>query len=110
MGALKVKIRVGVMTSTRGDLECEMVTRRRYLVGGKSKECSRSHQKREEVHFCKADPKELHRLKLERKRMILDEQGVLVRKNGERNHQIVLPESMRNMTYKHLHVDMGHHI
>ena len=54
-----------------------------------------------------ADSRELHKLKLEIKRMSIDERGVLVRKNGDVS-QIVLPKSMRSLVYQHLHVDMGH--
>ena len=81
------------------------------------KEMIRIIKNNEEVQFSKADSRELHKLKLEYKRLLVDEQGMLVRKNseergrkhdGEKNHQIVLPKSMRNMIYKYLHVDMGH--
>ena len=57
--------------------------------------------------FNQADSKELHKLKLEIKRMTIDDRGVLVRKNGDKS-QIILPKTMRGMIYKHLHVDMGH--
>ena len=47
------------------------------------------------------------KLKLERKNMKIDESGVLVWKAGKHN-QIVLPKSLRNVVYKHLHIEMGH--
>ena len=58
--------------------------------------------------MCKADSKELHKLKLERKNMLIDERGVLMRKCEEKQCQIVLPKFMQNLVYKHLHVDLDH--
>ena len=62
---------------------------------------------KETVTFNKEDDKELHKLKLELKNLLIDDRGILVRKSGSRI-QIVLPKALRNKIYKHLHVELGH--
>ena len=50
------------------------------------------------VDFCYAS---------QRRNLFVNEKGLLFRKSGE-HQQLVLPFSMRNLIYKHLHMEMGH--
>ena len=43
----------------------------------------------------------------QRKKLVIDKNGILRRKSGT-TMQTVLPKSMRKLVYKHLHIDMGH--
>ena len=53
------------------------------------------------------DTRELKILKRGAKKLSISEEGVLVRRNKDKE-QIVLPKNMRRMVYQNLHVDMGH--
>ena len=55
------------------------------------------------------DDVETRLLLRQRKKLVIDKNGILRRRNGMNGEmQVVLPVSMRKLVYKHLHVDMGH--
>ena len=60
-----------------------------------------------QIKTTQSDSRELKILKRGTKKLIISDEGVLVRRS-KGNEQIVLPKNMRKMIYQNLHVDMGH--